>query len=195
MNVDKGPNVAEHSPGEYASRHLKRRRTQIIVFAGIVALVSVRQVTEVGLRAVLIALAGCTLFFTMFTLLMHFRAARDTNDECTALLPVWAAARGGAQIDSRSTEGQLPGTLRFLPGRIEWIPTKGSHRMGATPVRWNVHVPSQVDVLGAGRLSSQVLLAVYDRSGTTEACAWARATDARMRRLLALAVPESAQKK
>lgn len=146
-----------------------------------------------GLISALMVGAGVAIAFTSLVLLVRARANRFDGDDCSASLPVWAAARAGAAIRIKNPEAEIPGTLRFSTGGIEWIPTNGGRRMGAESLRWKVRTSEQIGIFDAGRLSSQTLVAIYGPAGNTEADVWTRATKRRVQRLLALAVPESVE--
>jgi hypothetical protein len=193
VNIEGHANRSDPLPGDYASRRLRRRSVHMRFGLGFALLFLVRQAIFVGLIPALMVGAGVAVAFASLVLLVRARANRAAGDDCSALLPVWAASRAGAEIRVKNPEAEIPGTLQFSTGCIEWIPTSGGRRMGAESLRWKVRTSEQVGIFDAGRLSSQMLVSIYGPAGNTEADVWARATKRRVQRLLALAVPESVE--
>jgi len=182
-----GDRPGEVIPDTYASERMKGRRTQVAVFGAVVALLLVRQAVVVGVVPALIVAAIGLLALAALTLAVRVRATRAAGGTCPALLPAWAAMDGGARIRTKNLNITLPGTLRFSPGTVEWVPTQGGVRMGAEPVRWAVETPDQLRLFVAGRLASQMLVTILGRNGEVVADVWARATEERARQLAALA--------
>lgn len=174
------------TPDADARERMKGRRTQVAVLGAVVVLLLVRQAVVVGVVPTLVIAAIGLLAFAALLLAVRVRASRAVGGTCPALLPVWAAREGAARLRTRSPSTTLPGALRFSPGTVEWVPTSGSARLGAQPVRWVVETPDQLTLFVAGRLASQMLVTIRGRDGEVLADVWARATEQRAHQLAAL---------
>lgn len=178
-------------PDDYALERMKARRTQIAIPAVLVVLLLLRQLAVAGVVPTLVGTAVAASAFAVLLLAVRVRASRTTGDDCPALLPVWATGHGAELVRVKNPNATLTGTLVFSDGSIEWLPSKGSERLGARPVRWAIATPRQVRLFNAGRLASQTLVTVLGPQGELVADVWARATRARALRLAALATPGS----
>ncbi|CAL8975757.1 hypothetical protein CELL_02134 [Cellulomonas sp. T2.31MG-18] len=165
---------------------MKGRRTQIAVGGALVVLLLVRQAVVAGLVPTLLVATIGLIMFAALVLAIRVRAGRPTGDSCPALLPTWAAMTAASRIKTSNPNVTLPGTLRFSPGTVEWVPTNGGVRMGAQPVRWAIETPDQLRLFVAGRLASQMLVTIVGGHGEVVADVWARSTEERAIQLAAL---------
>ncbi len=167
----------------------QRRRTQMFSFVPFVILLDVVLALKVGLGALIILPVCAIVFFTVFTISRRPVSGTTPTTSWSAHLPVWAARSHGIVLRSRLRDTiELSGRLHLRDGQLQWTPTRGSVRLGATAIRWPRLMTDEFSVTPTWGIVPMCLLHLSTGTGGDDL--WVRERPDQLRH--ALSAPHSA---